>query len=62
MVLLATIEDPRIVRYASYAPNWVSTAGRCSGIVWFRWFLPAEVPATPGATVVSRGTLAHGAA
>jgi hypothetical protein len=25
-------------------PNWVSTADRRRGLVWFRWFLPAETP------------------
>jgi len=26
-------------------PNWISTAGRRRGLVWLRWFLPAETPA-----------------
>jgi hypothetical protein len=25
-------------------PNWVSTADRRRGLIWFRWFLPAETP------------------
>lgn len=25
-------------------PNWVSTAGRRSGLVWLRWFLPESTP------------------
>ncbi len=25
-------------------PNWLSTAGHRSGVVWFRWFLPDETP------------------
>jgi hypothetical protein len=25
-------------------PNWVSTADRRRGLVWFRWFLPVETP------------------
>jgi hypothetical protein len=33
-------------------PNWLSTAGHGQGLLWFRWFLPAEVPARPTARVV----------
>jgi hypothetical protein len=25
-------------------PNWVSTQGHDRGLIWFRWFLPAETP------------------
>ena len=25
-------------------PNWLSTAGHRSGVVWFRWFLPESTP------------------
>jgi hypothetical protein len=25
-------------------PNWISTAGRRRGLLWFRWFLAAELP------------------
>lgn len=38
-------------------PNWVSTAGHAQGLLWFRWFLPAEVPARPTARVVKARTL-----
>ncbi len=34
------------------APNWVSTAGHRSGVIWFRWFLPSELPQRPSARVV----------
>ncbi len=37
--------------------NWVSTADHRSGLIWFRWFLPAEVPAQPAATVVKLSDL-----
>ena len=33
-------------------PNWVSTAGRGKGLIWLRWFLPAETPARPVCRVV----------
>jgi hypothetical protein len=28
-------------------PNWLSTQGHRSGLLWFRWFLPSETPARP---------------
>lgn len=34
-------------------PNWVSTAGHRRGRVWFRWFLPAETPGRPSASLVA---------
>lgn len=33
-------------------PNWVSTAGRRRGLLWFRWFLPAHTPEAVEARVV----------
>ena len=33
-------------------PNWVSTAGRTDGLIWLRWFLPAQTPARPTCRVV----------
>ena len=33
-------------------PNWVSTAGRSSGLIWLRWFLPDETPHRPVCRVV----------
>ncbi|WP_193048004.1 DUF1214 domain-containing protein [Mycolicibacterium baixiangningiae] len=33
-------------------PNWVSTAGRRTGLIWLRWFLPEETPARPRCRVV----------
>jgi len=33
-------------------PNWLSTAGHAQGLLWFRWFLPADVPARPTTRVV----------
>lgn len=33
-------------------PNWVSTAGRHTGLIWLRWFLPEETPARPQCRVV----------
>lgn len=33
-------------------PNWVSTAGRRSGLIWLRWFLPEETPQRPVCRVV----------
>lgn len=34
-------------------PNWVSTAGRRSGLIWLRWFLPGETPQQPRCRVVA---------
>ncbi|MGE2836208.1 DUF1214 domain-containing protein [Mycobacterium sp. SMC-4] len=34
-------------------PNWVSTAGRTTGLIWLRWFLPDQTPARPRCTVVA---------
>ncbi len=39
-------------------PNWVSTAGRPRGLIWLRWFLPAETPARPACRVVDIGAAA----
>jgi hypothetical protein len=44
-------EDPGI-------PNWVSTAGHDQGRIWFRWFLPSELPAQPTTRVLKRSELA----
>lgn len=33
-------------------PNWVSTAGRPTGLIWLRWFLPEQTPARPTCRVV----------
>lgn len=33
-------------------PNWVSTAGRTSGLIWLRWFFPEATPARPVCRVV----------
>jgi hypothetical protein len=33
-------------------PNWLSTAGHRSGVLWFRWFLPDATPDPPTTTVV----------
>jgi hypothetical protein len=33
-------------------PNWVSTAGRTTGLIWLRWFLPEETPKRPTCRVV----------
>lgn len=33
-------------------PNWVSTAGRRAGLIWLRWFLPAQTPQRPACRVV----------
>jgi hypothetical protein len=38
-------------------PNWVSTQGRASGLLWFRWFLPAETPGRPACRVVPLGSV-----
>ena len=32
-------------------PNWLSTAGHARGVMFFRWFLASETPATPTARV-----------
>lgn len=32
--------------------NWLSTQGHCSGLLWFRWFLPAATPERPTCEVV----------
>jgi hypothetical protein len=34
-------------------PNWVSTQGRTSGLLWFRWFLPEVTPERPTCRVVA---------
>jgi hypothetical protein len=34
-------------------PNWVSTQGRRSGLLWFRWFLPVTTPTRPLCSVVA---------
>jgi hypothetical protein len=34
-------------------PNWLSTAGHVQGVLWFRWFLPAEAPRRPTTRVVN---------
>ena len=33
-------------------PNWVSTAGHPSGLLWFRWFYPERTPDPLAAEVV----------
>ncbi|TFV59367.1 DUF1214 domain-containing protein [Mycobacterium sp. PS03-16] len=33
-------------------PNWVSTAGRRTGLIWLRWFLPEQTPERPQCRVV----------
>ncbi|MEO8601718.1 MAG: DUF1214 domain-containing protein [bacterium] len=38
-------------------PNWLSTAGHAHGLLWFRWFLPAETPSRPTARVVKVAAL-----
>ena len=35
--LVVAASDPGV-------PNWLSTAGHRSGVIWFRWFLPDETP------------------
>ncbi|MBI3215435.1 MAG: DUF1214 domain-containing protein [Mycobacterium sp.] len=40
-------------------PNWVSTAGRSSGLIWLRWFLPEQTPARPQCRVVDIAELAR---
>jgi hypothetical protein len=32
-------------------PNWLSTAGHHKGVIFFRWFLAADTPPTPVASV-----------
>lgn len=39
-------------------PNWVSTAGRSSGLVWLRWFLPEQTPQPLRCRVVDIAELA----
>ena len=39
-------------------PNWISTQGRSGGLLWFRWFLPAETPMRPTCRVVPVGDVA----
>jgi hypothetical protein len=38
-------------------PNWLTTAGHEQGLLWFRWFLPADVPARPTTRVVKASAL-----
>ena len=33
--------------------NWVSTQGHRTGLLWFRWFLPASTPGRPTTEVIS---------
>jgi hypothetical protein len=33
-------------------PNWLSTAGRPRGVLWFRWFLAESLPERPATKVV----------
>ena len=40
--------------------NWLSTAGHGQGLLWFRWFLSAEVPERPTARVVRMDELRPG--
>jgi hypothetical protein len=40
------------------APNWVSTAGHESGVIWLRWFLAEELPPRPQSRVVPIAELA----
>jgi hypothetical protein len=49
--LVVAARDPGI-------PNWLSTAGRPRGLLWFRWFLPAATPERPTTRVVSLADLA----
>jgi hypothetical protein len=42
-------------------PNWVSTADRRRGLIWFRWFLPSETPKPLTASVVPLASLQGGA-
>jgi hypothetical protein len=41
-------------------PNWISTAGRSSGLLWFRWFLPESTPLQPQTRVVPIAEAADG--
>ncbi len=34
-------------------PNWLTTQGRATGNLWFRWFLPEHTPIRPACQVVS---------
>jgi hypothetical protein len=34
-------------------PNWLSTAGHSSGVLWFRWFLPDATPDQPTTKVIA---------
>jgi len=40
-------------------PNWLSTAGHHAGLLWFRWFLPSDVPPRPTTRVVPLTALAR---
>jgi hypothetical protein len=40
-------------------PNWLSTAGHAQGLLWFRWFLPADVPVRPTTRVVKMRDVPH---
>jgi hypothetical protein len=33
-------------------PNWISTQGHRSGLLWFRWFLPETTPRQPSCEVI----------
>jgi hypothetical protein len=44
--IVVSATDPRL-------PNWVDTQGHRRGLLWFRWFLPAETPSRPVCKVVS---------
>ena len=46
--LVVTARDPG-------HPNWLSTAGHARGVLFFRWFLAEETPATPVAHVERAG-------
>ncbi len=48
--LVISAEDPGVA-------NWVSTAGHSSGYIWFRWFLPEQLPAQPQTSVVALADL-----
>ncbi|MCF2531570.1 DUF1214 domain-containing protein [Yinghuangia soli] len=39
-------------------PNWISTAGHGSGILWFRWFLAEALPERPTVELVELAELA----
>lgn len=34
-------------------PNWISTQGHRSGLLWFRWFLPERTPDRPECEVIT---------